>query len=182
MRCREGSFFLRRILDSTANLQHARHKMRLSQDFKRDVSWWLTYLDRFNGVVYFDEQARQHVHVDACNLAAGAFWQSQWRYSVFECDIPAAASLHITHKEMLAVTEAVKCWAPHWHSKTVVVNTDSTVTKSVINKGRSRSELVNKPLRNMFWICAKYDCRILLCLCREHLARHYFQIARTWQH
>lgn len=158
---RGGKFFLRRILDSMTTLQHARHKVRLCQDFKRDVSWWLTYLDRFNGVVYFDEQARERVHVDACPTAAGGFWQGNWRYSVFHCDIPAAASLHITHKETLAAIEAVKCWAPHWRGKTVVIHTDNTTAKCAINRGRSRSKLVNRHLRNMFWICAKYDCRVI---------------------
>lgn len=157
---RGGKFFLRHVLDSIANLQHARHKTLLSSGFKRDVLWWLTYLQRFNGVVYFDEQAKEHVHVDACTVAAGAFWQGQWRYSVFACDIPAAESLHINYKEVLAVTEAVRCWAPKWRGKTVVVHTDSTVTKSVINKGRARNSLINAHLRRMFWICAQYDCRL----------------------
>ena len=51
-------------------------------------------------------------------------------------------------------------WAPHWHGKTVVVHTDSTVTKSVINRGRSKCNLVNRHLRKMFWTCAKYNCSV----------------------
>ena len=157
---RGGKFFLRRILDSLASLKNAHHKIRLCENFKQDVEWWLTYMQQFNGSVYYDLQEKQHVHVDACNKALGAFRQGDWIYSVFECNLPATASLHITHKETLAVTSAVEHWAPHWHGKTVVVHTDSTVTKSVINRGRSKCNLVNRHLRKMFWTCAKYNCSV----------------------
>jgi len=158
---RGGKFFLRRILDSILALKQAKHKVRLSREFKQDIEWWRTYLHCFNGVVYFDEQSRIRVHVDACNKAAGAFWQGNWRYTVFDCDMPAVSALHINYKEVAAVVEAVKCWAPFWGGQTVIVHTDSTVTKSVINKGRSRNKLINAMLRNMFWVCAKYNCKVI---------------------
>ena len=71
-------------------------------------------------------------------LAAGTFWQGKWTYTVLECDMRAATRLHINYKEICAVVRVVEDWAHSWHGKTVIVHTDSTVTKSVINKGWSK--------------------------------------------
>ncbi len=56
-----------------------------------------------------------------------------------------------------AVVRAVEDWAHSWHGKTVIVHTDSTVTKSVINKGWSRNACVNRLLLKMAWSCAKLN-------------------------
>ena len=34
----------------------------------------------FNGTVFFDQQAKQHVYVDAFHFAAGAVYPADWMY------------------------------------------------------------------------------------------------------
>ncbi|XP_070173464.1 uncharacterized protein [Littorina saxatilis] len=75
---RGGRFFLRRILDAIKPLQQQKHKTRLTRDFHQDLQWWLSFLHVFNGTVYYvyySQQQKQHEHVDACNVAVGAFYQ-----------------------------------------------------------------------------------------------------------
>lgn len=157
---RGGRFFLRRILDAQKPLQQQKHKTRLTKAFHEDLQWWLSFLTVFNGTVYFHQHATQHVYVDACNTAAGAFYQSDWVYTCFEKDIPAAKNLHINFKEIIAVVKAVERWSHLWAGKSVVFHTDSTVAKGVINKGRSTNTYVNCLLRKMAWECAKTNCNI----------------------
>lgn len=114
----------------------------------------------FNGTVYYFHNAKQHVHVDACNIAAGAFWQGDWQYTIFEKDMQAAKELHINYKEVCAVVQAVTRWAPMWCGQEVIIHTDSTVAKAIINKGRSTNKYVNSLLRKMAWECAKVNCKI----------------------
>ena len=79
----------------------------------------------FYGTVFFDQQAKQHVYVDACiNLAAGAFYQGDWMFTLFPRDMPAAQHLHINYKAVCAVVQAVSRWAPLSYGKSV----DSTQT------------------------------------------------------
>ena len=101
-----------------------------------------------------------HVHFDVCNLAAGIFQQGKWTYTVFNCDMPAATHLHINYKDICALVHTMEDWAHLWHGKTVIVHTDSTVTKSVINKEWSRNAYVNRLLRKMAWSCAKLNCKL----------------------
>jgi hypothetical protein len=134
---RGGQFFLRRVMDAMLPLKQQRHKARLSAEFKKDVHWWLTYLRTFNGTVYFDETSKVHVWVDACNVSAGAFCGGDWQYTVFQCDVPAATGLHINYKEVIAAVSAIEVRAHKCVGKTVVIPTDSTATKGIINKGRT---------------------------------------------
>ena len=157
---RGGRFFLRRILDAIKPLQHQAHKTRLTQAFREDLQWWMSFLHVFNGTVYLSKHAKQHVYVDACNTAVGAFYRGDWLYSPFIQDTPAAAELHINFKEVIAVVKSVERWLPLWRGMHVVFHTDSTVTKGIINKGRSTNPYVNSLLRKMAWDCARANCSV----------------------
>jgi hypothetical protein len=157
---RGGRFFLRRILDLIKPLHQQQHKIRLSQAFYVDLQWWLSYVCVFNGTVYYHDKPSHHIFVDACNVSTGAFYQGDWLYSPFHCDLPAATGLHINYKEVVAVTQAVSRWAPRFQDGNLIVHTDSTVTKAIINKGYSSNPFVNCLLRKMAWDCAKLNCNI----------------------
>lgn len=193
---RGGRFFLRRIIDSIQHLQQQRHKAQLSSEFHADLQWWLSFLHVFNGTVYFSCD-KEHVHIDACNVAAGSFWLGKWNYVVFECDMPKVADLHINYKEMSAVVTAVDNWASLWAGKTVIFHTDSTVTKAAINRGWSRNSYVNSLLRTMAWKCAKLNIKIkavhvpgclnviadtISRLHEPHKIEFLLQLLRRWHH
>ena len=157
---RGGRFFLRRVLDSISVLKASSHKCRLSQAFKRDVRWWLSFLDRFNGTLYYRSCGHCVVHTDECNKGAGMFCNGDWSYVNWEKDLPGATSLHINNKEIIAVTLAAKHWAGAWRDSDVLVGTDSTVTKAVINKGTCKNKYVMAALRELFWLSVHYNFRI----------------------
>ena len=157
---RGGRFFLRRILDTIKVLRQAKHKAVLGEQFQKDLNWWLTYLDICNGTRYYNEHADEHVLTDACRVASGCFYNGDWQYSVFHTDWPRAASMHINYKEVCAVASAVSRWAPMWAGRTVVVHTDSAVTKAILNKGRSKNAYINDVLRLICWKAISYDFEI----------------------
>lgn len=154
---RGGKFFMRRILDAIRPLQQQHHKVRLGAEFHKDVKWWLEFIRTFNGTVYYNCHSVHHMHVDACNTAAGGFYAGDWYYSVFDRDSPKVSKLHINYKEVCAAVLGIERWAPLWENSTVIVHTDSTVTKAILNKGRSRHARVNVMLRRMFWLSVKHN-------------------------
>ena len=95
----------------------------------------------------FSKHAKQRVRVDACNIWCGAVCNGDWRYTVFRRDMPATEKLHINYKEVCAVFQAVQRWVKCWEGKEIVIHTDSSVTKAIINKERSRNHYVNRLLR-----------------------------------
>ena len=158
---RGGRFFLRRVLDMVNLLKSGNHKAKLGYAFKSDITWWRRYMIKCNGVVYYHAfDTNIVVHTDACNVGGGAFSQGDWFYRNWSVDIPQASNLHINYKEVLAVTQAVEQWCHRWTNANVVIMTDNTVTKAVINKGTCKSPLVMKHLRRLFWEMELYNFKL----------------------
>lgn len=158
---RGGRFFLRRVLDTINKLKRGSHKCRLSTDFHKDVTWWLKFLYRFNGTVYYREWDNHTVHTDACNEGAGMFLEGDWVYMNWKCDVPAVCDFHINYKEVMAVILAANRWASRWINCTVTVVTDSTVTKAIINRGTCRNTFVMENLRQLFWLSVKFNFKLV---------------------
>jgi hypothetical protein len=157
---RGGRYFLRRILDSINSLNQRSHKCRLSNEFRKDVRWWLAFLKRFNGTVYYRICNQTTVHTDACNVGAGMFCGGDWEYVNWQQDMPIANKLHINYKEVMAVVWAAHKWASKWVNLDVIVVTDSTVAKAIINKGTCRNKFVMGALRQVFWLSAKFNFKL----------------------
>jgi hypothetical protein len=157
---RGGRFFLRRVLDAIAPLQAANHKVKLSEDFKADVAWWLEYVHKFNGVVYYRKVDKLVVHTDACNVGGGAFCCGDWCYINWMSDGENSANLHINYKEVLAAVHAAVRWGQSWAHKDITVCTDSTVAKAIINRGTCKNKVVMKALRELFWIMESYNFKL----------------------
>ena len=69
-----GRTFLRRILDQMSALKSPHPKLKLSSEFFKDLQWWLTFLETFNGKQRFlDESQVEDVQNDSSSMAAGAF-------------------------------------------------------------------------------------------------------------
>ena len=100
---RGGRFFLRRILDSINRLKSASHKCKLSEDFHKDLKWWITYLHTFNGTLYYRDTGTVAASTDACMEGAGMFSQGMWYYVNWERDFPNAQHLHINYYMVLIV-------------------------------------------------------------------------------
>ena len=155
-----GRFFLRRILDAVNSLKQSYHKCKLTAAFKLDVKWWLSFLDRFNGKVYYRVCDTFVVGTDSSKGGAGMFCRGDWQYVHWKKDFPAFYHLHINHKEVLAILLAAERWAPLWQGADITVITDSVVAKAVINKGTCKNPLVMESLRNLFWLQVKYNFRL----------------------
>ena len=51
-----GRAFLRRLIDATIGIKHAKFKIRVSTSMRLDLEMWLRFLDNYNGVTLFPER------------------------------------------------------------------------------------------------------------------------------
>ena len=78
---------------------------------------------RFNGThMFLDTFPTFDVQTDACPLAAGAFFRGDWLCHNFWCDSTRWVSLHINHKETLAIILAAKRWSTRWANQHVIIH------------------------------------------------------------
>ena len=158
---RGGRTFLRRILDSIKQLRRPHHKVRIAKAAKQDIEWWYTFLCEFNGVVRFrDEENIVPILTDACNTAGGGFCNGDFEYVRWEVDMPEVVSLPINYKEAVSAAWAVLRWAPSLPNTALVVYTDNQCTAAIINKCSSKSTIVMKLIRHMFWTVSKVNCTV----------------------
>ena len=156
-----GRIYLRRMLTFICKLKRPHHKAKLTSDFLKDLHWWILCIRSFNCKNILPIYTKTHiVRTDACNIGAGFIFNSDWGYVHWEGDFPKAASLHINHKEILAISLAIKRWAPLFAGGNIIVCTDSTVARDTIKKGTSRHPLVMEALREVFWLSAFYNFSI----------------------
>ena len=154
---RGGRAFLRRILNLTGNLQQARHRVKLDEDFFSDLDWWMTYFDRFHGKPISVDMSREYVTVesDSCGTGMGAVCQGDWLFADWEADIPELADKHINFKEASAVVIATRRWAHTWEGKHVEFLIDNQAAMHMINKGTTADADMMVILREMFWWAAE---------------------------
>lgn len=120
-----GRYFLRRILDCMNSIKNLRHKVKLSQEFKLDIGWWLDYALPNCGTTYYCcDREKVHALSDSSATAAGVYCQGDWHYTNFKQDWPEIASEHINYKEITGAITAIYRWVPLWYKKKVVIHMD----------------------------------------------------------
>ena len=67
---------------------------------------------------------------------------------------------HINFKELAPVVLAAQKWGPLWANKPVIVLSDNSTTEACVNRGSSRSVLLMKYLRHIFWLSVVFNFRL----------------------
>jgi hypothetical protein len=159
---RGGRSYLRRILDTMQGLKCSHHKVRISKDMRADLDWWNKFLRVFNGksLVLHAAVPTHTVVTDACDVAAGFSYNTDWGYVNWKLDLPQAVDLHINYKETMAIILAVFRWAPMWRNSHVAVLSDNITAKAIINKGTCKNRVVMAFIRELNWWSAIYNFKL----------------------
>lgn len=153
-----GRFHMRRLYDRANKLKSSCHRTLVTQDMKKDVLWWLEFLDVFNGTMpMVDTRPGTSISIDACKIAAGGHFGGQVVYTSWP---KQTATLPINYLEVLALEPAIAQWAGHFRNKKVFVHCDNQAACAIINKGSCRNETVMNSLRRVFWLSAVYNFRL----------------------
>ena len=156
-----GRVFVRRILDAICTLRAANHKCVLTLEMRRDIQWWKEFMHFFNGMsLIINKGPDVIVHTDACDVGAGGYCEGDYFYCNWAVDWPEVQDRHINFKELAAVVLAAQRWGPLWANKHIVVLSDNSTTVACINHGSSRSVLLMKYLRYIFWLSAMFNFRL----------------------
>ena len=100
------------------------------------------------------------VPTDACDVGAGSYCEGDYFYCNWSVDLPAVQDSHINFKELAPVVLAAQKWGPLWANKPVVVLSNNSTTEACINRGSSRSVLLMKYLRHIFWLSVVFNYRL----------------------
>ena len=138
-------------------------KIILTNDFHKDLTWFLVFLPRFNGITYINKDPipQGHtLHIDASLTGLGGVWNKEVYatplFNVYQKD------LTIVHLEMLNLVIALKLWAGNWAHSTVKFYCDNSAVVQVVQTGRTRDDMLALCLRNIWLISATYDITVTI--------------------
>ena len=118
---RSGRLFMSRMLDELRQAGKGK-VVRISDEFRQDVLWWLKYLPSFDGTgILWMLHIKEPDHVaasDACLKAMGAMCGEEY----IKMDFPEDwQGRNIAYLELLAVIVMCKVWTSKFHSKSVLI-------------------------------------------------------------
>ena len=132
----------------------------LDFEFSLDISWWLHFMDQYNGVSLIQDSPWSLpdavLSTDACLSGCGGFYQGRYFHALFPDEILQSA-VDINTLELMTLAVALKLWAPTFNRQKLVVACDNMQAVTAINTGRSSSQLVQRILRDIWFFEARFD-------------------------
>ena len=127
--------FVNRMLD-VLRQNYGKRSITLNVEFMRDVRWFVKFVDRYNGISYFDHKVvAATIELDACLTGFGG----RWGNLVYHVPIRKNyMNLAITQLETLNTLVAVRLFAAYWHRKTVHIKCDNLAAVQVLTSGKTR--------------------------------------------
>ena len=143
---RYARIFLGRMLHILRENNKAR-SITLNQDFKRDIKWFESFLDKFNGVVFFNDAVVHHIYVDASFAGVGAYFNGR----VYAYIIPHCFNVcSIVHLEMLNVLIAIRCWREYVKDSVICIHCDNATVVAALKNYRIKDDFLLLITRNIW--------------------------------
>ena len=154
---KSSRIFINRILALFRENSNS-HKIKLNEEFYKDISWFLTFLPTYNGVSYIKKaevEDSQSLFLDACLTGMGAVWQNK----VYATPIHnfGDLKLSIIHFEMLNIVVALRVWGSSWQHKRLLVHCDNLGVVKVVKTGKTKDPFLALCIRNIWLLTASHD-------------------------
>ena len=176
-----GRTFLRRVLDTMNTARQPHHYVRLTLEFRKDIAWWISFVQLFNGkakIIEAKPVGLASFQTDASFSGFGAYYMGDYLLGSWHPETVLHAPDHVllhhrvTHAcpesflgninylELLPVVYAARRWAESLSRKHIVVYTDNSSVVSFINKGTCRNSCAMEYLRELFWLSSTHNFHI----------------------
>ena len=162
---RPGRIFTRRLIECVKKLKQLHHKTRLSVAAKKDILWWLEFIDDWNAKSVFYEDQWLNAHdinffTDSSDIGWGAVCMGYWSYGSFQDDQKKKS---IEWRELYAVVKACSLWGRLFIGKKIFINCDNMSIVYAVNSGASKSSDIMELIRQLFFIAStnSFECRLV---------------------
>ena len=153
---KNSRLFVSRIIAELRRLDKNHHRVKLSNEIRKDFRWFKCFLQTFNGVELIEDGDWSNVDDmeacgDACPASGGAYVGDEYfsrAFPSFLVDEP----IHI--KEFHVVLLSVKLWGHNWARKKIIIRCDNDAVCDTIFLQKPTDEKMQACLRELlFWQC-----------------------------
>ena len=150
--------FVSRIIALVRTLKAQRDKAKMVYDIKKDILWWDTFIEQFNGIEYMtDENIDISIYGDAQPTGGGA-WNPDTR-ECFTVPFPAhmaSSDVPIHVKEFWIVIVSIRLWGDKWMGRTIQIFCDNDAVVDVINYQKPKDIVMQELLREFLFLVCNY--------------------------
>lgn len=155
---RQSRIFLNRLLDTLRSFKADSSKISLSQSFKKDVQWWVLFMETYNGVSYIPPLVWDEPDVlfstDSCLTGCGGICGLEYFHQSYPKQI-IDLGLPIHALEMLAVLIGVRFWGGKCCGGKVQIFCDNEPVVHVLNTGKTKDEFLGSCLREIWLVVSR---------------------------
>ena len=132
--------------------------MRLTTEFYKDLRWFKTFLQSYNGITYYDtKKVTGTIYLDASLTAMGGVYQNMVYTLPFP---PGYNNYNINHLEMINVMVSLKIWGTVWSNRKININCDNLPVVEVLKAGRARDEILAACAQNIWLLTSIFNIQL----------------------
>ena len=149
--------FVNRIA-ATFRANSHKQRIKLDQEFFKDIQSFLKFLPAFNGITFFDKnpiEKQETLHLDASLTGLRAIWNDRV-YITPIMQIPGFP-LKIVHLEMWNIVIALKMWVHYWAHCKLDIHCDNPAMVQVTNSHKTRDPFLVACDKNIWLLTANHD-------------------------
>lgn len=162
---RPGRIFVSRLLNELRTMDGP-GLFPVGEEMKKDVMWWKTFLEDYNGVsmLWLEDWNPQHgwMASDACLTGIGGVVENECFRTRLSEELIQDPEWGIVHYEMLAVIVLIQVFDQKLKGRKIFLHCDNEAVVSVVNTGKSRDSNLQSCLRWLWYLLAVNDCMIKL--------------------
>lgn len=161
---RPGRIFVRRLFNATMKLKHLHYKIKLSSEARKDVLWWLKFIETWNRKSVFYELHWRDANdyffsTDASDLGYAGVFQSSWAYNTFK---PDEQKMPIAWRELFALVSSCSTWGNKLCGQKIYIWCDNMNVIQAVNNGTSKNSDIMILVRHLFHIASTFNFEVRL--------------------
>lgn len=156
-----GRTFLRRLIDTVCTGRNHVTRIHLDSEFQKDITWWSTFIDHWNGRSMFYDEAwtdsdTLQLSTDATHIGYGASFGREWFYGKWTDsqleDAYRSKRVSVPYLELLVLVMAAATWGSKWNGKRIHFLCDCFPVVQSLNHGASRERGLMSLVRTLHYI------------------------------
>ena len=139
-------------------------KIPVCCDMRRDIQWFITFLEKYNGKSQYAHVPLDNtdvVELDASLSGMGARFNNQV-YKVQFVDVQLPCDMSIVHLEMYNILAACRVWGHVWQGRVIQVKCDNMAVVQVLQSGKTRDSTLACIARNIWLEKATHDFELVV--------------------
>eukprot|EP00732_Lithocolla_globosa_P001096 Lithocolla_globosa_v1_NODE_493_length_3897_cov_316.316502.p2 type:complete len:317 gc:universal NODE_493_length_3897_cov_316.316502:1840-2790(+) len=159
-----GRIFLARLIRTSTTVKPLHHHVTLDVGFRADISWWRTFLTKWNGRSLFlfahwstSSDMLLQLATDASGeIGAGAIWGNKW-FNFRWPEWCTKERYSIQWKELYVIVAAAATWGSQWTRRRILFECDNESMVKLIENGYSPVPVLASLMRTLHFISAEHS-------------------------